>query len=43
MFKFSGDGIVEKMEPLPGNETEIRYKEKTQYGVMLLFSAALGI
>ena len=34
-----GDDIEENM-PLPGNETAIRYKEKTQYGVMLLFSTS---
>ncbi|PAJ73389.1 hypothetical protein CJF42_16115 [Pseudoalteromonas sp. NBT06-2] len=32
-----GDGIIAN-EPLPGNEIEIRYKEETSYGVMILFS-----
>jgi hypothetical protein len=32
-----GDGI-DANKALPGNEDSIRYKEKTQYGVMILFS-----
>lgn len=35
-----GDGIEEN-EPLPGNETDVRYKETTQYGLMILFSTSL--
>jgi hypothetical protein len=34
-----GDGLSEN-KPLPGNETVIRYKETTQYGLMLLFSTS---
>ena len=34
-----GDGI-EEGKALPGSETEIRYKEKTQYGAMILFSTS---
>lgn len=34
-----GDGIKEN-KPLPGNEENVRYKEKTQYGVMILFSTS---
>ena len=35
-----GDGFKENQAPPPG-ETEIRYKEQTQYGLMILFSASL--
>lgn len=34
-----GDGILEN-QPLPAGETEIRFKEETQYGVMLMFSSS---
>jgi hypothetical protein len=34
-----GDGVSEN-KALPGNETVIRYKETTQYGLMLLFSTS---
>ncbi len=34
-----GDGI-EANEELPEGETEIRYKEETKYGVMILFSTS---
>lgn len=34
-----GDGL-EPNQPLPGNETEVRFKEETQYGVMILFSTS---
>ena len=37
--KILGDGI-EANEPLPGNETEIRYKFTDQWGVLVLFSFA---
>jgi hypothetical protein len=32
-----GDGIVEN-QPLPAGETEIRYKERSQSGLMILSS-----
>ncbi len=34
-----GDGFEEN-QPVPAGETEIRYKEETQYGVMITFSAS---
>jgi hypothetical protein len=34
-----GEGIKAN-EPLPGNETVVRFKEETQYGLMLVFSAS---
>lgn len=40
--KVLGDGIEEN-QPLPGNETEIRFRETTQYGVILVFSTAWGL
>ena len=34
-----GEGIKAN-QPLPGNEESVRYKEETQYGVMILFSTS---
>ena len=34
-----GDGI-DANKPLPGTEESVRYKEETQYGLMLLFSTS---
>ena len=34
-----GDGITQN-EPLPGTETEVRFKENTQYGLIILFSTS---
>lgn len=34
-----GEGI-ETNQPLPGNETEIRFKEETQYGFIFMFSTS---
>lgn len=34
-----GEGL-QPNKPLPENETEIRYKEKTQYGVIIMFSTS---
>lgn len=37
--KTLGDGI-EKNQPLPGNETEVRFSEETQGGIAIVFSTS---